>query len=103
MPDVTPKIAAILQRHVRDPAAPAGSLTTLNELEIDTMDLPMISLDIEDAFGVQIQYDEEIDDLATVQTLVSCVETHLAAKALLPPPRPRMKSTWLSTGTERRR
>jgi acyl carrier protein len=103
MPDVTTKITAILLRYMRNPAAPADGLTTLSELEIDRMDLPMIALDIEDAFGVQIQYDDEIDDAATVQTLVGCVEARLAAKVLQPAPRQRVKSTWLSTGAERRR
>jgi acyl carrier protein len=103
MPDVTTKITAILQRYMRDPAAVADGMTTLSELEIDGMDLPMISLDIEDAFGVQIQYDDEIDEGATVETLVGCVEARLNAKALQPAPRPRVKSTWLSTGAERRR
>jgi acyl carrier protein len=96
-------IAAILRRYMRDPAVPVQEITTLNELDIDEMDLPMISLDIEDAFGVQIPYDDEIDAAATVHTLVACVEARLAAKALQPAPRPRVKSTWLSTGAERRR
>ncbi|MEQ1696025.1 MAG: acyl carrier protein [Hyphomicrobiaceae bacterium] len=103
MSDVTAKIAAILKRYMRDPAAPVVEFTTLNELDIDWMDLPMISLDIEDAFGVQIPYDDEIDAAATVRTLVVCVGAGLAAKALQPAPRPRVKSTWLSTGAERRR
>lgn len=103
MSEVTTKITAILKRYMRDPAAVADHLTTLSELEIDGMDLPMISLDIEDAFGVQIQYDDEIDDGATIETLVRCVEARLAAKALQPAPRQRVKSTWLSTGAERRR
>jgi acyl carrier protein len=103
MPDVTTKITAILQRYMRDDEAPADSLTTLSALEIDQMDLPMIALDIEDAFGVQIQYDDEIGDAATVETLVQCVEARLMDKALQPAPRPRVKSTWLSTGADRRR
>lgn len=103
MSDITQKIAVILTRYMRDPAAPVEEVTTLAELEIDWMDLAMISLDIEDAFGVQIPYENEIDVLATVQTLTACVEARLAAKALAPRLRSRAKSNWMSTGAERRR
>ncbi len=103
MPDVTSTIINILKPYVRDPSLHIDSLTTLRELEIDRMDLPMISLDIEDAFRVQIQYDEEIEDQATVHALAASVEVLLEAKAKQPPPSPRVKSNWLSTGAERRR
>lgn len=103
MPDVTSKIVAILKAYVRDPSAPIKCLMTLSELEIDRMDLPMISLDIEDAVGVQIQYDEQFDTSATIHALVASVEALLEAKIKRPPPSPRLKSNWLSTGAERRR
>ncbi|MEQ1697759.1 MAG: acyl carrier protein [Hyphomicrobiaceae bacterium] len=103
MPDLTSKIVAILRTYVRDPSAPIESLTTLSDLEIDRMDLPMISLDIEDAVGVQIPYDEQIENLTTIHALVASVEALREAKAKRPPPSPRLKSNWLSTGAERRR
>ena len=102
MPDVTTTITSILQCYMRDPAAPIQNATTLIELEIDRMDLPMISLDIEDALGVQISYTDETDNLATVQSLIACVAARLIAKTVQPN-RPRVKSTWMSTGSDRRR
>jgi acyl carrier protein len=103
MLDLTSKIAAILSPYVREPATAIEGSTTLNELEIDELDLQMISLDIEDKFGVQIRYDDEAEALATVQSLVASVEILLDAKAKQPPRSPRVKSNWLSTGSERRR
>lgn len=103
MTDVTFGIARILRAYVGDPSLPIESLSTLRDLDIDHLDLPMISLDIEDAFGVQIQYDDEIEDTATVQSLAAAVLAHLDAKAKRPLARPRPKSTWLSTSAERRR
>ena len=102
MPDLTPRLIAILQQYMRDPAAPVGRHTTLNELDIDLLDLPMIFLDVEDAFDVHIRYDDEIEDFATVGGLVA----HLEAKVLQPRPRPstpRIKRPWTSTGAEPRR
>jgi acyl carrier protein len=103
MPDVTSTIVSILRAYVRLPSFPIEGVTTLAELEIDRLDLQMISLDIEDVFNVQIQCEEEIEELATVHSLVANVEALLEAKAKQPAPRPRAKSNWLSTGNERRR
>ena len=103
MLDLTSKIAAILKPYVREPATAIEGCTTLSELEIDELDLQMISLDIEDNFGVQIRYDDEAEALATVQSLVASVEALLDAKSKQPPRSPRVKSNWLSTGSERRR
>ena len=103
MPDVQATINTILRAYVRDPSSPIESLAPLNDLGIDQLDLQMISLDIEDGFGVQILFDEEIEDMATVHSLVGTVEALIDMKAKLPPARPRIKSNWLSTGAERRR
>jgi len=106
MQELTPRIITILQKYMHDPAALVGSSTTLSELEIDLLDLPMIFLDVEDAFDVQIGYDNEIEDFATVRGLVAHVASRLEAKALQRRPRssvPRAKGTWISTGAERRR
>jgi acyl carrier protein len=106
MPDLTPRVAAILKKYMRDPAARVAGATTLADLEIDLLDLPMIVLDIEDAFDLHIGDDDEIDGAITVDRLAACVAALLAAKALQPRPRttvPRSKSTWISTGAERRR
>jgi hypothetical protein len=65
MRDLPLGLIAILQKYMRDPNAPVAGATALSELEIDMLDLPMICLDVEDAFAI-------------------CIETAIAAKALQP-------------------
>jgi acyl carrier protein len=106
MPDLNPRLIAILKKYMRDPASRVTGSTTLAELEIDILDLPMILLDVEDAFDIQIDDDDEIEGSATVDRLAACVAARLAAKALQPRRRttvPRSKGSWISTGAERRR
>ena len=104
MPEPTPRLIAILELYMRDAGNPVSNCTSLSDLEIDLLDLPMIVLDIEDAFDVQIRYDEEIEGFTTVGDLVACVTVHLEAKAAGPRrSTPRSKRPWMSTGAERRR
>lgn len=77
MDKLTETIAAILQKYMRDPNAAIERATTLSELEIDALDLPMIFLDVEDVAAVQITFDDELDGFTTVGDLVACVEAHL--------------------------
>ena len=100
MTNPTAKIAAILASYTRDATVVIGSATTLAQLDIDVMDLPMIFLDIEDAFNVQIQYDEAVEDVASVEALVNAVTARLAAKASQPRIA-RVKSNWCSTRAAR--
>lgn len=104
MEELTTRIVMIVQKYMRDPAEQVGDATTLSELEIDLLDLPMIVLDVEDVFDVHIRYDDEIENFVTVRGLVDCVASRLEAKVLQPRSRtsiPRSKRTWLSTGAER--
>ena len=106
MPELTPRIVAILKKYMRDPTTWVDSRTTLSELWIDRLDLPMIFLDIEEIFDVQIDYLDEIEGLATIGSLVDCVASALAAKALqhhLRRSTPRKKGNWMSTGAPSRR
>jgi acyl carrier protein len=106
MHDPTPRLIAILEQYMRDPGDPVATCTSLSELEIDLLDLPMVVLDIEDVFDIQIRYDEEIEGFTTVGDLVACVTAHLEAKAGRARPRttaPRTKRPWMSTGAERQR
>jgi hypothetical protein len=100
MLDVTHRLTTVLQRYVRDPAVPVALGSSLRYLGIDVPDLPMIVLDMEDACNVDIRFDADIADCATVADLAA----HLAAKIAAPQPCPlaRPKSTWLSTATARR-
>ena len=102
MYDLTPRLITVLQKYMRDPAASVGRSTTLSELQIDHLDLPLICLDVEDVFDVQIGHGDELKELATVDDLVARVASCLAAKAMPRVRIPRRKGNWLSTGVERR-
>lgn len=103
MHDLSPGLIAILRKFMRDPAASVGRSTTLRELDIDLLDVPMICLDVEDAFDVQIGHADELEEFATVDDLVARVTSCLAAKALPRTRIPRRKGNWMSTGAERPR
>ena len=100
MHDLTTGSIAIVRKYMREPAASVGSSTTLSELGIDDLDVPMICLDLEDAYGLQVAVE---DDVETVADLVACLVASLALKTLPRPRRPRSRSGWMSTGVERRR
>lgn len=103
MDDPTPRVISILRRYMRDPSASVASATSLAELDIDHLDLPMICLDLEDAHDVQVGYGDELDELATVGDLVAHLSERLAEKAKPRPRLARRKGNWMSTGAERRR
>jgi acyl carrier protein len=105
MPELTPTIVAILKKYMRDPSTWVDSRTRLSELWIDQLDLPMIFLDVEDIFDVQIDYHDGIKSMTTVGNLVDCLASALAAKALqshLRRSNPRKKGNWMSTGAPSR-
>ena len=106
MPELTPGIVAILRKYTQNPAALGRCRATLTELAIDRLDLPMIVLDIEDAFNAHIRCDDEIEGVTTVQDLVACIAARLEANALqqrLRASAPRIRRTWLSTGADQGR
>ncbi len=105
MPELTPRIVAILKKYMRDPSTRVDGRTTLSELWIDRLDVPMIFLDIEDIFDVQLNYFDEIEGVATIGSLVDCVASAMAAKAAqrhLRRSTPRKKGNWMSTGAPAR-
>ena len=102
MHDLTSGLISILRKYMRDPGVGVGHATVLADLAIDELDLPMICLDVEDVFDVQIGHGDELKELATVDDLVARVASCLAAKALPRVRIPRRKGNWLSTGVERR-
>ena len=103
MSDLTPRLIAILQKYMPDPGARVVGAMALSELQIDLFDLPLIYLDVEDAFDVHIGPGDEPEETATVEDLVARVASCLAAKALPRVRVPRPKGNWISTGAERRR
>jgi acyl carrier protein len=60
MQQLKPRLIDILQKYMSNPSARVGNGTTLSELEIGQLDLPMILLDVEDVFDVQINCLDEI-------------------------------------------
>ena len=103
MHDLTTGLIAILRKYMRDPGATVGNASVLADLAIDDLDLPMIGLDLEDAYGVDIGQGEELGALETVGDLSARLMAQLAAKRLPRLRRPRPRTGWMSTGAERRR
>ena len=98
-----PRIVTILQKYMRNPAALVEYSSTLDELGIDFLDLPMVFLDAEEAFDVTIRCGDEIDDPVTVGGLIACVAARLEAKSSPSLRTPRPKRGWMTTDAERRR
>jgi len=97
MQDPTSRITTILTQYTRDLGYPIASWTRFSDLGIDRLDLPMIVLDIEDSFAIQIRYDEEMDGFASVGDLIACVMAHLETKSVRPRvSAPRSKRPWMS-------
>jgi hypothetical protein len=101
MSDLMPRVFAILRKYMRDPSAAVAGAMTLADLELDPLDIPLIYLDVEDAFDIDVGQGD--DQPATVDQLVARVAARLAARAMPRPRLPRRKSNWMSTGAERQR
>ena len=97
MPDLTARLIAILRKYMRDPKAAVGSATTLDELDIDHLDLPMICLDVEEAYDVTIGYGDNLDGLATVGDVASRLAERLKERAMPRLRAPRRRGSWTST------
>jgi hypothetical protein len=91
-PDLT--MHAILRNYALCGAA-LRRATTLQEAGIDRLDLPMIALDIEDAFDVH--FGPVDDSLVTVGDLIARLNDCLAAKATPRVRLPRRRGSWMST------
>ena len=82
MDDVASQIIGILKKNMKDPPETISLDTKLTDLEIESLDLAVIVFDIEDKFGIQIPYNanEEVQDFATVGSVVERVNALIAAK-----------------------
>ena len=103
MSALTPKVIPILRKYMREPSAPVTNATKLRALDIDYLDLPMIYLDIEDVYDVQVANADAAGTSLTVGGLIRCVADTVAAerKARAQPIIHRPKRSWVSTGAER--
>lgn len=80
MTNVAAKIIEILQEHARAKKKTMSMDTKMADLEIDSLDLAVVVFDIEDAFGIEIPYDddEDLENLATVGRIFEKVQALLA-------------------------
>jgi len=83
MDDVASNIITILKKNMKDPPETISLDTKLSDLAIESLDLAVIVFDIEDKFGIQIPYNanEEVQDFATVGSVVERVKTLIAQKS----------------------
>lgn len=100
MQDITTRLVPILRRYMPDPGVSVDARTVLHDIGIDALDLPVIGLDIEDAYGARVAME---DDLETLGDLAARVAASLAARSAPRPRRARPKSSWMSNTVEQRR
>lgn len=98
---LTPKVIPILRKYMREPSAPVTNTTELRALDIDELDLPMIMIDIEDTYDVQVP--RATSEALTIGRLIRTVAKSVEAKrkARSEPVMRRPKRSWVSTGAER--
>ena len=104
MPDLKSKIVAVVRNYAIDGGVKIDMSTTMREIGVDALDLPMIFLDLEDAVGASLTYDDEVHGFETVADLVGRVVTRLEERRLkaLQPRAPKAKRGWMSTALENR-
>ena len=82
MTDVATKIIEILKEHARASTKTMAMSrdTKMADLEIDSLDLAVVVFDIEDAFEIEIPYDDDddLENLATIGLIFDKVESLLA-------------------------
>jgi hypothetical protein len=96
MHDPTSGVIAVLRRYAREPVVGMVGPVTLGQLGIDLLDIPMICLDLEDAFGVDLDAGK-LQEAATAADLAALVTASLAARAAPRPAVKRRRSSWMST------
>lgn len=98
MQETTAKLITILAGYGQFREVGIDGASSLAELGIDALDLPMILLDIEDTFDVHLALGSDFEELATVADLEALVEAgirgrHEQGRRATP----RKKSNWMST------
>ena len=75
MQDPTARIIAILKQYARDLGYPVAGWTRFSELGIDRLDLPLIVLDIEDAFAIQGRLERGAEERKRGRLVCRCALT----------------------------
>lgn len=96
---LTPKVIPILRKYMREPSASVTNATALRALDIDDLDLPMILLDIEDTYDVQVSCADATSESLTIGGLIRSVAHSIEDKKLarIQPVIRRPKRSWVST------
>lgn len=97
MQDLSAQLFSILARYAERSGVPISENTRLTALGIDSLDLPMIQLDIEDRFGLPMNWDSAADEPKTAGDLVGLARDAIAARHRPLPRSTRKKSNWMST------
>lgn len=79
MDDLAAKTVTLLKPYLRNGGDCFVPDARLSDLGIDPLDLPILALDIEDAFDIDIGYDE-IGRVETIRGVVERVRSRVAAK-----------------------
>ena len=76
---VTSKLKEIIKEHLPDINADTITATTTfdSDLNLGSLEMSTILMDIEDAFNIRIQ-DDEVESMKTVGDLVKCIVGHAA-------------------------
>lgn len=82
MRDTTAKLASLMGRYATTATLPAPALP-LAALGIDALDMPLLLLDIEDAFGIEVGEDALSEDMTLAQIAVA-IDAEVEATAQRP-------------------
>ncbi len=82
MRDTAAKLASLMGRYATTATLPAPALP-MAALGIDALDLPILLLDIEDAFGIEIG-EEAITEDMTLADIAAAVDAEVEASAKRP-------------------
>lgn len=100
MQNLAPRLAAILAKYMRDPAAHVSGATKLADIGIDELDMLLIAIDIEDTFDIELSSDDR-EAFSTVGSLAARTAAAIEEQARRPLRRttvPRSRGSWMSTG-----
>ena len=99
------RIKPVLAAYAPRGDVPIEPATALAALGIDSLDLTMITLDIEDLLDLTIPCPTRLESACTLGDVVACIEAAIADKSARVASRaaaPRIKRSWVDTVAEHR-